>query len=106
MNTAIGGSTCDKSAKTCKFNIACKDVPIKTEGDFVVEIYDDSFTKSFTIKMQELLFPGTDIGEGADVCYYGVFEGDPSYRFSLILGQVFLKQYYAVFDLSTYDEFS
>jgi len=76
---------CNYNMNYCKFNKACKDVTIKTDGDISFEITDDIFTKTYTLKMQDLLFAGEEFGD-PNTCYYGVFASKANFKFSYFLG--------------------
>ena len=57
------------------------------------------------ILSKELFIPGTEIGDEVDTCIIPLFKHNiPHKSDTYILGSVFFKSYYVVFDMTPFDE--
>jgi len=82
--------------------------------DFHFKIHDSEDMKGidYTIKYNDLHMSGTEFGDekGDNSCYIPVFahgltkEMDKDYDKLLIVGNIFMKDYYIVYDMTPLDE--
>jgi hypothetical protein len=57
------------------------------------------------ILSKELFIPGTEIGDDVDTCVIPLFKHNiPHKENTYILGSVFFKSYYVIFDMTPFDE--
>ena len=89
----------------CKWSKSCSDV---TEDwkDFEISIYDELVTSpNYTIHEQDMLVEGSTFGE-TNTCYLAIFPVDnPQIDSVWYVGNVFMKKYYMVYDMTPPTEY-
>ena len=89
----------------CYFVNRCAHVTEQWQ-DFTIQIYDSINTSpEFKIPEQDMLVSGETFADEVDTCYIGIFpNGNSKILQSWYVGNLFMKSYYMVYDLSTFDE--
>ena len=66
---------------------------------------DDTFTKSLEMLLEDNLVPGSHVGDdkGDDVCYTPFFISDNDSH-TWFFGNMFMNDYYTVFDMTPFME--
>lgn len=104
MNTAYPDDyPCKKNSNVCIFKKTCKAVMALNKGvDLKFEIADENNYNDYKMTTDDLLVDGDKFSEGVDTqCRLAVFDhGDAAEKEIFILGNLFLKNYYLVFDMS------
>lgn len=69
-----------------------------------IRIYDAAASYDYKIDGADLLIPAKNLGDSADHCYVGVFRSLRADQQTWYLGNLFMKKYYIVYDMTPYDE--
>ena len=62
-------------------------------------------TQDHKLNTESLFIPGSEIGDKFESCVIPLFKHNvPSKQDTYIIGNVFFKEYYVVFDMTPFDE--
>lgn len=91
--------------QVCKFHTNCANISDK-ELNLTIKLNNENGElEKLNILSKELFIPGTEIGDEVDTCIIPLFKHNIPYKAdTYILGNVFFKAYYVVFDMTPYDE--
>uniref|UniRef100_A0A7S3IVK7 Peptidase A1 domain-containing protein n=1 Tax=Strombidium inclinatum TaxID=197538 RepID=A0A7S3IVK7_9SPIT len=94
---------CDDNS--CKFENNC-DQAKEDWGDFTLTLKDSQGSSpAFPIHEKQMLVPGPILGDTEVTCYAAVFKnGNGAIDSTWYIGEIWLKNYYTVFDQSPFDE--
>lgn len=97
---------CDETENICRFDAPCDEVD-KKKIEFGIRIYDEERDIHYKIDWSEMYLSGEHFGGNGDECYIPVFDHGKSKDSDanlVYVGNLFLKKYYVVFDLSTLEK--
>lgn len=69
-----------------------------------IRIYDTEAATEYHVDGKDLLIPAKNFGDSANHCYVGVFRSMKADQQTWYLGNLFMKDYYIVYDMTPYDE--
>mmetsp|Transcript_3517 Transcript_3517/g.6013 ORF Transcript_3517/g.6013 Transcript_3517/m.6013 type:complete len:239 (-) Transcript_3517:405-1121(-) len=91
---------CPGAENSCRFVRSCKNV---RDFELSIEISDPDHRRNFTLSGKQLLVEGGLLKKAHEHCYVAIFSTTletPNWY----LGQSFLDKYYAVYDMTPYEE--
>lgn len=104
LTKIIGTPICSYGDNVCKFQSPCPGNPFASKMGMKIRIYDTIRAMDYTIDGADLLIPAKNLGDSADHCYVGVFKSTNADQQTWYLGNLFMKKYYVVFDMTPLDE--
>ena len=103
MSKTYGDLLCSYRLNLCYWNKPCERVS-KENYIFKMEIYDDAGTMFLTADEHEFRMNGEQFGADPNNCYIPVFRSQIGLNDLWLVGSIFMKKYYIVYDMTPYDE--
>jgi hypothetical protein len=101
-------ANCDKTS-VCFFNTTCSVIKeARHDATFAIVLMDDqNHNINYEIPIWRFLIDPRHLGyvdeEYKDTCFLGFFKSNTNYMENIVIGQEFMKEYYTMYDVSTWD---
>lgn len=103
------GLSCNDLGGYCYFTRPCNRVNKPTHSDIQIHLYenDKDVTVLSLATFEHTLIPGSKVGTNDKECFIPIFAHKrKEKKHTWYLGNLFMKKYYTVFDMTPYDKFS
>lgn len=82
----------------CRFDKKCSEIGGKENIDLKITLQDFVDTHQYSITQDDMFIDGTDLDDSPNSCYLAVFKSQTQQTDTWYLGNVFMKEYYVVYD--------